>query len=412
MIRFVLRCVFACSLFGPLFSVASGDVPVTTSVVYSASYSSSGCRGDDPIAVGKCGIAYFNHITVDKLSNCLLGSWSGDANQLSCTYTPTGSTLRTSVTRANVSSCPSFSSSNQSGSCTCDDYHVASNGKCVDPTCTKGEMESAGYYDIGEVATANPVILACSAGCTVQFDGISPAGNALVSGVKHYYAFGQYFKNGDTCAESGVTTSIPTDVQNVPGSTCSDVQTGGELNGQFICVDNDTGNVVPGNNGDVTGSTDSTTTVTENGDGTTTTVTTTTTTDDSGNTSTTTTTTTCDAAGNCTSSSETKGDKTDDQKSECEQNPNSAGCTSLGTAPSAETPFTWSVPMSITPTSGWEHDASCPADHVIQTRLLGSIALPWSLLCTAADYARPVVIAVAWLSAVFSFFGISRRGAE
>ncbi|MEZ0202877.1 virulence factor TspB C-terminal domain-related protein [Ideonella sp.] len=347
----------------------------------------------------------------------------------------------------NAQACPAGSVAAADGiSCNCSGTNVPTlDGKaCSAPggpgtkLCALGTLADSGYYDIGTSASGAPVFLSCKNSCVVAFDGIYPAGSALVSGVKHYYAQGEYAQTGATCDSSAGSTTpqLGSGTTNPPNNSCASGQSGGEVNGKFVCVDNSTGNVVPGsgsgappsgstggsgtvgggttggtNGGGVgpgTGSTTSTTVVTGS-DGSTTTTTTTMTTDGSGNTQTNTTTTTCDSTGkNCSTKGTTTGEKTDDQKTECERNPNTAGCALLGTGTSVSVGGLTKA-LSITRTGGWSSDQSCPADKIVHTHLAGDIPVPFTMLCTAADYARPMVLAVAWLIAIGSFMGLSSK---
>jgi hypothetical protein len=106
----------------------------------------------------------------------------------------------------------------------------------------------------------------------------------------------------------------------------------------------------------------------------------------------------------------TPDDKTE-SVNQCKLNPDSAACQELGEAPADDVIPTQVVPFSITPVSGFgPSTAACPAARSLSLSF-GTISMPYDALCTFADGIRPVVIAMAWLGAIFTFMGISRREA-
>jgi len=94
----------------------------------------------------------------------------------------------------------------------------------------------------------------------------------------------------------------------------------------------------------------------------------------------------------------------------CEEYPDILACQKLGEV-EEQALEEKTVSLSIEATSGWgEGGGSCPADRSVS--VLGTeVSMKWTLFCDFADQVRPVVIAMAWLSAVLGFVGLSRREA-
>ena len=96
--------------------------------------------------------------------------------------------------------------------------------------------------------------------------------------------------------------------------------------------------------------------------------------------------------------------KTDEQQSLCEKHPDIIACQKFDD-PKDDDLRKQDRDVSITPDSGWgSENASCPAPkHItVQGR---SIAIPYDLFCTYATGMRPIIIAMAWLSAAFILMG-------
>lgn len=93
----------------------------------------------------------------------------------------------------------------------------------------------------------------------------------------------------------------------------------------------------------------------------------------------------------------------------CESYPERAGCKALGTLEPTPLP-TIVAPLSITPDTGWAGGGSyaCPQNKVLNLAAV-TVVVPFTMLCDVADMARPVVIGVAWVVAVFGFMGLSKR---
>lgn len=88
----------------------------------------------------------------------------------------------------------------------------------------------------------------------------------------------------------------------------------------------------------------------------------------------------------------------------CAKNPDVLACQKLDEPNSEELPAS-EKPISISPDSGWGADnASCPAPKQITVQGR-AIPIPFDLFCTWATGMRPIIIAMAWLSAAFILLG-------
>jgi hypothetical protein len=98
----------------------------------------------------------------------------------------------------------------------------------------------------------------------------------------------------------------------------------------------------------------------------------------------------------------------------CKSNPGSIACIELGTAPDADNSLTDVINVSVTPASGWGSDnAECPQPVVIQgPAWAGDFTLDTEPLCRFLHMIRPVVIALAWLSAALIVMGFRRSGSD
>jgi hypothetical protein len=93
----------------------------------------------------------------------------------------------------------------------------------------------------------------------------------------------------------------------------------------------------------------------------------------------------------------------------CAQHPDASACATLGMPPTQEAIPTKTIPMSMDPDSGWNiASATCPAPHVVT---LSGKSYEFSLqpMCDFASGIRPLVVAMAYVSAIFVFFGIARK---
>lgn len=94
----------------------------------------------------------------------------------------------------------------------------------------------------------------------------------------------------------------------------------------------------------------------------------------------------------------------------CETNPNAAMCKPLGSGDDGPPIPTRVVPLVITPVSGFgPSTAECPAPRSVTLAGGFALAMPFDLFCQFADGIRPVIVGLAWLSAVLSFLGLSRK---
>lgn len=108
----------------------------------------------------------------------------------------------------------------------------------------------------------------------------------------------------------------------------------------------------------------------------------------------------------------TDGTDGNDTKTEtpdfCEENPDVLACTKLGDVEAAELPDR-RVPLSLQPAPGFEFGvASCPADRHL-TVFGRPIVLTWRPLCDLALGIRPIVISLAGITALLTFFGLARK---
>lgn len=104
------------------------------------------------------------------------------------------------------------------------------------------------------------------------------------------------------------------------------------------------------------------------------------------------------------------GDKPKPEESPglCDLYPDILACEKLDTPNGQDIPES-EKSISITPDSGWGPDGgTCPAPRVIMTQGR-SIPIPFDLFCTYMQGMRPIIIAMAWLSAAFILIG-AREG--
>ena len=122
----------------------------------------------------------------------------------------------------------------------------------------------------------------------------------------------------------------------------------------------------------------------------------------------TTTTETKDAGGAVTGSASTTGPdadvaKKEEQQTDCEKNPEAAGCLELGSPSEGEAVDESPVGVgSITPVSVGS-SGSCPGDVTLPKGQVFS----WGPACGFASKLRPILIALAWLSAAFIVLGFT-----
>lgn len=96
----------------------------------------------------------------------------------------------------------------------------------------------------------------------------------------------------------------------------------------------------------------------------------------------------------------------------CAEHPNRVGCLekdSVATPDITQQAKT----VTITPDSGWGADtAACPADVNLNLKAPGAsgVALSWAPTCQFVDKLRPVILGLAWVTAVMLAIGIARKG--
>ena len=158
-------------------------------------------------------------------------------NRPTCSGAISGSVTKT----ATGSACPAHSTGTTT--CTCDSGYVpdGSGTSCVsDGNCTTaGNVLSSGWYDVGtdpNIANGIPggSVAACTNGCQADYEGNSISKRALVNGVYHYYAQGQYVSVGGTCSGSD---SVPSSLAGgVPADSCGPNNSYIYVNGQMSCM--------------------------------------------------------------------------------------------------------------------------------------------------------------------------------
>lgn len=265
-------------------------------------------------------------------------TWKRASDNASNSYAKPTTSSQAKGTR--LTGCPPNAVQNQLGSCTCGTgFSPDATGKTCDKDCEKGKVVSEGYYDIGPNSAATPQIVACSGNCRAYFNGDSPAGSAVVGGVKHWFAKGYYSQGGEKCSASQQQAQpVGTGTAAKPQDSCAANQGFIKMNGKTVCVDQNSGNDKPVEDSKDKSSSKTEKTSQTNPDGSTTVTETTTKTDSNGNKETTVTKTTTGTDGKVTTESETSGavkpgttegtdDGTDEEpKGECEKNPSKAGC--------------------------------------------------------------------------------------
>lgn len=101
--------------------------------------------------------------------------------------------------------------------------------------------------------------------------------------------------------------------------------------------------------------------------------------------------------------------KPEEQQQLCEKFPDILACQKLDT-PEAKDLAREEVQISISPLGGWgAEDAACPAPKTAM--VMGrEVSLSWQPVCDFATGLRPLVIALAWLSAATMLIVVARRG--
>lgn len=119
---------------------------------------------------------------------------------------------------------------------------------------------------------------------------------------------------------------------------------------------------------------------------------------------------TCVGAEACTTTIENPPPPSEDQDDPCVTDPTRAGCVHLGEPTDSELD-TDSRSVSIAPAGSFgASDAACPSPRTVTLTSGLELALPFDLVCQFAVGIRPVVLGLAYLSAVAAFLGLARRG--
>ena len=93
----------------------------------------------------------------------------------------------------------------------------------------------------------------------------------------------------------------------------------------------------------------------------------------------------------------------------CDYFPKILACAEM-TAPSEVPVPNKDVPVAITPTEGiGASNGMCPPDKQVHLGLVGTITVSYDLVCRYVEGLRPVVIALAWLTAAMIFVGAIKR---
>lgn len=125
-------------------------------------------------------------------------------------------------------------------------------------------------------------------------------------------------------------------------------------------------------------------------------------------------TTKTDPATGETKTEETTTEKPTENPDFCVLHPESMACAKLGEPGEAPELQKKDISVSLQPDSGFGPDnGSCPANRTYTTHNGGiPIVFSWAPVCQGATTFRPVVIGMAWLSAVLIFMGITKRSAS
>ena len=159
---------------------ASGTV--TPSSTITGCYISNASAGGSFSAIDDClNAAYANLYGAGVYLVCqtvITDSTSGTSHLSGAPNFVCGSYAQPYSNTLGTASCPVNSTGTTT--CTCTDPYIAnaSGTSCVMPTCpATGTVQSAGYYDLGtvDVGGSAPPVVACSGGCSQQYQGGSEA---------------------------------------------------------------------------------------------------------------------------------------------------------------------------------------------------------------------------------------------
>jgi hypothetical protein len=116
--------------------------------------------------------------------------------------------------------------------------------------------------------------------------------------------------------------------------------------------------------------------------------------------------TTYNAAGEPVVGAPPSDENADEVKDPCDSNPDRAGCADLGTPTDDQVIPRVEVPLTFEPVA-IQQDATCPAPMIVSA-FGKSIPISYDGACTYATGLKPIVIAVAYLSALMIIFGFPR----
>lgn len=98
----------------------------------------------------------------------------------------------------------------------------------------------------------------------------------------------------------------------------------------------------------------------------------------------------------------------EEQKTECEKNPEGSGCKPLDAVEDVELQQN-EITLSISPVSGFGPDSgTCPASQTLFSKGGQSIVWSWSMYCDFASGIRPLIVGFAWLAAALMVVGVGR----
>lgn len=107
------------------------------------------------------------------------------------------------------------------------------------------------------------------------------------------------------------------------------------------------------------------------------------------------------------------GEKPTDEETPdfCEEHPEILACQKLGDPEEPVELKNRIVPLTLKPAAGFSRGGGCPADRTLN--VFGStMTLSWRPICDLAEGVRPVIIAIAAISATAAFLGLARKGGD
>lgn len=109
--------------------------------------------------------------------------------------------------------------SNSASTCVAPQVWNNSTQACGAPPnpCVSGTVVSSGYYDGGKSPSAAFPSTTCDGTCSATFSGNWPATSSMLSDGVHYYAFGNFAKDGFQCSTNsaiGSTSAVPSSTTN------------------------------------------------------------------------------------------------------------------------------------------------------------------------------------------------------